>query len=296
MRSSRERDGFVEAAPRMNERLFVRLEDDPLYAPETTVPRGTMRECLLPSALRDLVAHVIAYDEALPHGQEVNERVLPDGALRLIFDLHDPPRAAHVAGPNAKPIVLTFRGRVHGLSVTLRPGAALALLGVPAHELADRDVSWADIATPEQRDLVPRLLEAQGDAARARMLASVLQASRRDLDLTERRTALRAAALFRSGERSVRAVAAAVGLGERRLQQVFRAHIGLPPRTWRRLARMHECLRLLRGPAALPWHALALDGGFCDQSHLINEFRSLCGLTPEQFLQRGVSGSSKTAA
>jgi AraC-like DNA-binding protein len=280
----------------MNERLFVRLEDDPLYAPETTVPHGTMHECLVPTALHDLVAHVIAYDEALPHGQVVNERVLPDGALRLIFDLQDPRRAARVAGPNAKPVVLTFRGRVHGLSVTLRPGAALDLLGVPAHELADRDVSWADLATPEQRDLATRLLEARDDAARARMLASVLQASRRGLDPTERRTALRAAALFRSGERSVRAVAAAVGLSERRLQQVFRAHIGLPPRTWRRLARMHECLRLLRGPAAPPWHALALDGGFCDQSHLINEFRALCGLTPAQFLQHGVSGSSKTAA
>jgi methylphosphotriester-DNA--protein-cysteine methyltransferase len=186
--------------------------------------------------------------------------------------------------------------RVRGLSVTLRPGAALALFGIPAHELAGREVPWADIATPEQRDLATRLQEAPDNAARASILSEVLQGSRRDLDQNERQTASRAAALFRSSERSVRTVAAAVGLGERRLQQVFRAHIGLPPRTWSRLARMHECLRLLRRPAPLPWHALAIDSGFYDQSHLINEFQALWGLTPGQFLRHRVAGSSKTGA
>jgi AraC-like DNA-binding protein len=45
----------------------------------------------------------------------------------------------------------------------------------------------------------------------------------------------------------------------------------------------------------VPWHALSIDSGFHNQSHLINAFQALCGLTPEQFRQRGVSGSSRTA-
>jgi AraC-like DNA-binding protein len=43
------------------------------------------------------------------------------------------------------------------------------------------------------------------------------------------------------------------------------------------------------------WAAVAADAGFYDQSHLANEFRALCGLTPTAFLQHTVSGSSKTA-
>jgi AraC-like DNA-binding protein len=39
-----------------------------------------------------------------------------------------------------------------------------------------------------------------------------------------------------------------------------------------------------------------VDTGYYDQSHLVNEFRSLCGLTPGMFLERAVSGSSKTGA
>jgi transcriptional regulator GlxA family with amidase domain len=117
----------------------------------------------------------------------------------------------------------------------------------------------------------------------------------RPTDPDDRRRARHAAAQFQHGApRSVRAVADAIGVGERRLQQLFRAHVGLPPRTWGRLARLHQCLRLLRAHTRPAWPELALEAGFCDQSHLVNEFRGLSGLTPEQFLQRAVSGSSKT--
>jgi AraC-like DNA-binding protein len=280
-----------------SERLFVRLEDDPLYAPETTVPGGTMREFTVPPALQAFVAHAMAYEETLPDDGCVTERVLPDGAMRLVFDLSPARLAPTVIGPSARPAVLQMRGRIHGLSVTLRPGASLALFGVPAHELAESAVSWQDVADPALRDHAARVHDAGDDPARARLLLdSLLGSLHRKYD-DESLTARRAAALFRtpSGDRSVRAVAEALGVGERRLQQVFRAHVGLAPRTWSRIARMHDCLRLLRRPVALPWHALALDGGFYDQSHLINEFQALCGMTPEQFLRRGVSGSSKTA-
>lgn len=283
----------------MSERLFVRLEDDPLYAPETTVPGGTLRGFAVPAALRPFVAHAMSYDERLPDDQDVIERVLPDGALRLIVDLVDPAQPPRLVGPSARPVVLRMRGRIHGLSITLRPGASLALFGVPAHELAEDEVAWQDVAGRTLRAHAARAREPGSDAARAGILLDALLGALRHSKEDESRLARQAAALFRaraSGERTVRAVAESLGLGERRLQQVFRAHVGLPPRTWSRLARLHECLRLLRRPAPLPWHALALDGGFYDQSHLINEFQALCGMTPEQFLRRGVSGSSKTGA
>lgn len=282
----------------MNERLYVRLEDDPLYAPETTVPDGTMREVAVPAALRGLVAHATLYDETLAHDHDVIERVLPDGATRLIFDLGQTALAPRLVGPSARPVTLSMRGRIHGLSLTLRPGASLAIFGIPAHELADTEPRWDDVASPELRAIAARMRNAGEDSLQAQLLLEGLLPSLHRAKEDEGRRARLAAALFRgsSGGRSVRAVAEAVGLSERRLQQVFRAHVGLPPCTWGRLARIHECLRLLREPAALPWRTLALDGGFYDQSHLINEFQALCGMTPEQFMRQRVSGSSKTAA
>lgn len=279
----------------MSERLFVRLAGDPLYAPETTVPAGTMREFAVPAALRGCVAHVLAYDEALPTGAEVTERVLPDGALRLIFDLQRGAPGPRVAGPSARPVVLSTREHVYGLSVTLLPGAAPRLFGVAAQELAERVVAWDELVREPERHIIERLLDAKDEETRVRTLLDVLRGMSRGMDTGELRFARRATALFRQdgGMRSVRAVAEQMGVGERRLQQIFRSHVGLAPRTWGRLVRMHECLRLLRGDADPAWSRVAARAGFYDQAHLINEFRAFCGLTPEQFRRR-ISGSSKT--
>jgi transcriptional regulator GlxA family with amidase domain len=96
------------------------------------------------------------------------------------------------------------------------------------------------------------------------------------------------------GRRSLREVAAAVGIGERRLQQVFHAHAGLSPRAWSRLARLHGCLRALRQTTMPAWADVAVDSGYYDHPHLINEFRALCGVTLTEFLARATSGSSNT--
>ena len=97
------------------------------------------------------------------------------------------------------------------------------------------------------------------------------------------------------GQQPLREVAAAVGVGERRLQQLFHAHVGLSPRAWGRLARLHACLRALRRQPAPAWAEVALESGFYDQSHLANEFRALCGVTPTEFMGHAISGSSKTS-
>jgi AraC-like DNA-binding protein len=280
----------------MAERLFLRLPDDPLYAPETSVPAGTMREFPVPPALRDLVANVMTYREEIAPGCEVRERVLPDGATRLMFDLGDAP-AARIAGASAAPVLLSLSGRLHGVSITLRPGAAASLLGVPATEIAGREVAASDLWGDAADAWFVRMQEAGSDAARVSVVLAGLQRRLREADANGVAAARRAAELIglAAGRLSVGEVATAVGVGERRLQQLFQLHVGLSPRAWSRLARMHECLRLLRQPAALPWTQLALDAGYYDQSHLINEFRALCGMTPEQFLQREpIAGSSNT--
>lgn len=280
----------------MAERLFVRLDDDPLYAPETTLPAGTLSEFAVPAALGRHVAHVMGYAETLPPGVAVHERVLPDGALRLVFDLHEGAApAARVVGPDASPVLLTLEGPMRGLSVALRPGAARALLGVPAHVLAEQVLPWESVARAPWRDLPQRLQECAADGERAAVLMQALQAMRHETDERPVRLARAAAALLRTAGAGapVREAARALGLGERRLQQVFRSEMGLAPRTWARLARLHDCLRRLRAPAPPPWSLLALDAGYCDQSHLVHEFQALCGLSPAQFARR-VSRSSKT--
>lgn len=280
----------------MSERLFLRLPDDPACAPGTTVPASTLREFAVPGTLRSAVAHVTAYEERFAEGSEVVERVLPDGASRLLIVLQRGTASIHVAGARASPVVLAMRGHMHGFSIALHPGATLGLFGVPADELAGRTVPWDDIVDKAHRDVPEQLAAAVDDAARVGHVLQALRALQRPADPASRRLVEHAASRLcaSAGGISVRALAAEMHLSERRLQQVFASQLGLAPSVWRRLQRLHGTLRLLRTAETPQWAQMALCAGYYDQSHLINEFRALCGLTPQQFLRRVVSDSSNT--
>jgi AraC-like DNA-binding protein len=43
---------------------------------------------------------------------------------------------------------------------------------------------------------------------------------------------------------------------------------------------------LLRQAPLPGWAVLALDAGYCDQSHMNREFREFAGLTPTEYLAR----------
>ena len=281
----------------MSERLFLRLPDDPPCAPETTVPASTLTDFAVPATLRSSLAHVIAYDEWFARGNEAVERVLPDGASRLLIVLQPGTASVRVAGASASPVLLTMRGHMHGLSIALRPGATLGLFGIPADELAGHAVPWHAIVKGAYRCLPEQLAAASDDGARARLVLQSLGAMPRASDASSLRLVRYAASRLRDdagGGISIRALATEMGLSERRLQQVFAAQLGLSPSVWRRLQRLHSTLRLLRNVETPQWAQVALRAGYYDQSHLINEFRALCGLTPQQFLRSIVSDPSNT--
>lgn len=294
----------------MTERLFLRLDEDPSHGPETTVPAHTLRAFRVGEQLGAHVSQILLYRETFfPEGADVAERVLPDGAVRLVIHLGDGPLAGPTSerqdsvamGAVAAPVLLRWRRNslMHSVSVALRPGAASALLGVPAGELQGRAVTLDALWGGAFAELRERMAGQRDDKSRVALLRAALEQrlarNTRPANPFAAQAAMRMAAS--AGRLRPRDVAASVGMGERRLQQIFRAEVGMSPKAWSRLARLHACLRLLRGgPAAPPlsWAALAIDGGFYDQAHLANEFRALCGLSPTEFLQRGVSVSSKT--
>lgn len=292
----------------MSDRLFLRLDEDPLHGPEASVPQGTLRAFAVAAPLAAYVSHILLYREQLPADREIHEHVLPDGAVRLVFNFGDAPtssgltgQAMEVIGASAAPVRVRLAGRIDGLSLTLRPGAVAALLGrVPAGDIDARVVPLEALWGRAAGALFDHLATAASDAARVAALQRALAQRLHEAGMAAPHPgAAHAAALIAAaqGQASPRQVAEAIGVGERRLQQLFHTHVGLTPRAWSRLARMRSCLRALRTLAQPPtWADLAVERGYYDQAHLANEFRALCGMTPTEFLRRSASHSSKTAA
>ncbi|MFD3777108.1 helix-turn-helix domain-containing protein [Streptomyces sp. NPDC058612] len=195
--------------------------------------------------------------------------VLPDGCMDLLWV----DGRLLVAGTDTRPHPA---GEVPGgvfAGIRLAPGTAPALLGVPAHVLRDRRVELAELWPAREARRLAGLVGSYGDPrAGLEELAARRAAGAGPPDPVTAEVAAR----LRAGE-AVAAVAAAVGLGERRLHRRSLDAFGYGPRTLGRVLRMRRALALAR--SGMRYAEVAHAAGYADQAHLAREVRALAGTT-----------------
>lgn len=272
------------------QRTFLRVDDEAITAPSPDAGSASYLQFAPRPELRDFVECVDMCRERIPAGTTVEERVLPDGAAHLLFNLTDPPstegeEASPVAGAigaTTRAQVIRMTGLVDGVGVRLRPGGLARLLGVPAGELAGRSVALDDLRGARTAELMERLAAAPYGAARAAVVERALLALLPRDAPAPHAGAARAVAIIhhRRGLVRVRDLAAGIGVGERRLGQLFHEHVGLTPKALCRLVRFRAAVSLLlRGPER-SLSTLAHECGYADHPHLVHDFREIAGLTP----------------
>ena len=89
-------------------------------------------------------------------------------------------------------------------------------------------------------------------------------------------------------------LASLCGLSLHRFVTVFRSQVGIPPHQYVCRTRVKEARALLS--QGVPPAAVALDTGFCDQSHLSRHFKRHCGITPGHFAGRAAHRAEAVAS
>ncbi|CAM3022780.1 AraC family transcriptional regulator [Chryseobacterium flavum] len=75
------------------------------------------------------------------------------------------------------------------------------------------------------------------------------------------------------------------GYSERHLERKFEHYIGMSPKKYGNIIRLHYFLSILNnGTDEKNMTMLSYEAGYADQSHLIREFKNNIGLTPKQYL------------
>ena len=218
-------------------------------------------------------------------------RVLPDGCVDVVIDLRAGPGrgvatplpgSALLVGAMTRPLVLRDSRPGDFLGARLRPGHALALLGVPASELTDLRIPVEEL-WPEATELRERVVAAGPDGWRAVLEHALAQRlARADQPPHDVIAAVRLVFTSR-GRLAVDALAATLGVTRQHLARQFARHVGVTPKMLCRVARVQYVLRQAARRDG-DWSAIAFAAGYCDQSHLVNDFGELTGLTPERWL------------
>lgn len=237
------------------------------------------------------MSKVWASDETAPRG--ARERVLPTGAMHLVFRFSAPLRVfdheedrvgrtighAIVGGARATSYLRDTSMRVSSVGAMLVPGASAVLLGAPAIALAGRHTPLEDLWGEAARELHARL-EAVEDPAKRLELFEAMLAARVPRVRGVHPAVACALARFSHGA-PVAEVVAETGYSHRGFAAIFEREVGLAPKRFCRVQRLSRVLAAAsRGEA---WARIAIEGGYADQSHLHRELRALGGITPASY-------------
>jgi len=230
------------------------------------------------------------------------ERVLPSGAVSLMVNLHedefrtyDAPdaqagsrtRGAVLAGPRSRATIIDTDEQRSLVQVEFRLGGAAPIFGVPMGETCDQLVELDVLWGPEGRVLRERLLEAPTPERRLSIVETALCARLGRGPVLDPMILPAAASLERGLRVSV--VAQEVDVPPKRLVHRFQQHVGLAPKRYSRVRRLQRLLLSVVSDQPVCWAQLAAAHGFCDQAHLVNDFRELTGITPTEYRARSAA-------
>ena len=205
------------------------------------------------------------------------QRVMPDACEDVIWVPGTNSLSAVGAMTRAQVFAHAPRQTIGG--VRFRPSMARGYLGVPANELTDRMAGLEELWGARGAGLRRRVSGAENAEELVRLLGA-------ELKPPDAITPLQRLTLFvldSGGRASVDDMARLAGVSQRHLRRLFLEQTGLTPKMFCRVVRFRNLLNGWQKRGPLNWAERALEAGYYDQSHMVNDFRELGGLTPGEY-------------
>lgn len=244
-----------------------------------------------------LVARLWDWD--MPPAAHQFERVLPVPGAALIINLHEDETrvyaddagrrctrapASVIGGPCLRSQIIDTAEQVRVMGAVFRPGGAHALTGEDHEALVSRDIGLEDLFGASAYRLREQLLDTPCPRQRLDVLHRWLLARIH----TPRLAPEVQFALDRiQAQPQIARIGTLVretGLSEYRFGKLFRRQVGMGAKRYARLMRFRRVVDAVQGGHSVNWSAVACDGGFVDQAHLVHEFHEFAGMTPTAFM------------
>jgi AraC-like DNA-binding protein len=217
----------------------------------------------------------------------LEHRVPPDGCVDIVYDRSLGLRAI---GTMTVEQQFEFSEGASMAGVRFRPGVAGTFLGVSPSEFTDRSAALDDLWPRRARDLQQRLDDASSiQDAMQLLIASVTAPASAPSPVQRAIDALTAA----NGNADLDLLARQANLSSRQFRRRCLEESGLTPKHLARVLRFRCACKIASASGRrLDWVRIALDAGYCDQSHFIRDFREFTGRTPMADLSNTASSQS----
>ncbi|MCP4747549.1 MAG: AraC family transcriptional regulator [Desulfobacteraceae bacterium] len=209
--------------------------------------------------------------------------IIPDGCIDIIFDLnHTATLKSFVVGAMTRPILNT---KTNLIGLRFKSGMAYPFFKIPVHALTGLFVDYVEFAGQEANRFSNQLIELESREDQIFLLNNKFVKKLSNLNPVEPQM-LRALSLMQStgGKIPIKQISVEVGWSRQHFTRKCLNYTGLAPKFLNRIIRLKKILN--KAEKFSSWSQLSVDMGFHDQSHMINDFKGMTGLTPIQFFSR----------
>jgi len=259
----------------------------------------SLTEPSIPRQLQRDVLHIRIFNnpDTRPYAVKVAPVALPGivlhhrGRGRAIRSIETPMGAAtrlpltFLYGAGTTPSTMRFHGGPHlTIQIILKPQGLRSLLGLDARKLRNDSLPLSIVTgAPSQRDLLAAPTpQAKADLLLNFLLVQAAQSTTHD-PLVEQAVEwvnkhirnLRLPELLRE-----------LGVSERQLERRFTVAVGVSPKTFIRIRRFNEALRLMKTRRYPTLASIAYELSFADQSHFIRDLKAFSRVTPKGLADR----------
>ncbi|HET6559184.1 MAG TPA: helix-turn-helix domain-containing protein [Prolixibacteraceae bacterium] len=235
-------------------------------------------------------------ENCLPVGEEHVQRIVPNGMMELTFYLSSKPSLVNhtqqsmehsvLSGHCTGPYDLVITGDLRMFSVSFKPLGASMFFNIPMKEFFGCIVP-ARMVWKEAIDRLESILAETDDFnQKVRRMEEFLVrrlSFKEDIYSQQRmQESIRMINLNR-GVADVEQLASSACWSRKQYERNFQDIIGTSPKQFMRIVRFQHALHYKSQHPLASLTELAYESGFFDQSHMINEFKDLAGVTPRQY-------------
>lgn len=238
---------------------------------------------LLPHpALRNWISN---YTITFPNKNMISENytVIPHGSATLVFLFDGKGLCSNLFGPATKPCMVGDQANQFDMLfiIEFQPAGLYAFTGINQTELADHIISF-ELINPILNKLIAEMLyNARNMNELITSLDRLLLLNRHTIYPSEL-SLVTQMIIEDMGNISVKELSDSVYYSERHLTRIFNQYLGMNIKSFSRLVRINKAIRLLHNPRNSITYTSNLTG-FYDLPHFIHDFKSACGLTPQEY-------------
>ncbi len=242
------------------------------------------QEIAPPPALSDIVRYFWIIESDEESQGAATYRLFAESAPGLVFFYRC--NYGLVGGLTETYREFVMSGTLGMVGAYLYPYAIPLLFNETSEQLSNTSVEIAEFLGRDGMRLKEQVVNAQSNSQRVLLIAEDLLARVNKISETSPEFYAAIREIIRSsGDISIDDLVRDVGISSRHFDRKFLPAVGITPKSFARLIRFQSTLQLSNKIRIRNLTELAMNAGYCDQSHFIRDFKEFSGLSPGAYFK-----------